>query len=40
MKFIKECNQICKDKNLKMHLDGARVFNAITALNIEPSELG
>lgn len=23
-----------------MHLDGARVFNAIMTLNIEPSELG
>jgi threonine aldolase len=30
----------CKKNNLKLHLDGARIFNAIVELNINPSELG
>lgn len=34
--FVKQCQKVCKDNKLKMHLDGARVFNAIVGLNIEP----
>lgn len=30
----------CKKHNLKLHLDGARIFNALVAQNINPAELG
>ena len=31
---------VAKENNLSVHLDGARVFNAITYLNCDPSEIG
>jgi threonine aldolase len=30
----------CRKHKLKLHLDGARIFNAIVELNINPAELG
>jgi threonine aldolase len=30
----------CRKHHLKLHLDGARIFNAIVELNINPAELG
>ena len=36
---IAEVEKIARSKNLKMHLDGARIWNAATALNIKVSEI-
>lgn len=32
--------QVCNDNNLKLHLDGARLFNAIVARNEDPTTYG
>jgi len=37
---IKEIAELCKEKGLKMHLDGARVFNALAASGEDPLEYG
>jgi len=37
--YIQEVVQIAKEHNLKTHIDGARIFNAIVALNISLSDL-
>jgi len=36
---IAEVEKIARSKNFKMHLDGARIWNAATALNIKASEI-
>ena len=36
---IAEVEKLARSKNLKMHLDGARIWNAATALNIKESEI-
>ncbi len=35
---IKEIHALCKQKNLALHCDGARLFNAILAKNHDPKE--
>jgi threonine aldolase len=35
---LKEISEISKHNNLKLYMDGARIFNASTALNIDPRE--
>ncbi|MBK6546614.1 MAG: PLP-dependent transferase [Saprospiraceae bacterium] len=37
---IQEVSAICRKRNLKLHLDGARIFNAILAANYSPSDIG
>lgn len=37
---IKEISSLCKEKGLRLHLDGARVFNAIVATGQDPKEYG
>ena len=37
---IKEISKICKKNNLKLHLDGARVFNALAKNGTTPLEYG
>lgn len=37
---IKRIKDLCVEKNLKLHLDGARVFNAIVASDYSPKDLG
>lgn len=37
---IKRIGEICKTNGLKYHLDGARVFNALTINNIDPKTYG
>lgn len=37
---IREIRQVCDDHNLKLHLDGARLFNALVAKNQSPKEYG
>lgn len=37
---IKEISEVCKKNNLKLHLDGARIFNALTETGESPAEHG
>lgn len=37
---IKNIRQVCDEHSLKLHLDGARLFNAIVAKNQSPSSFG
>jgi threonine aldolase len=37
---IKPIAELCRSKNLKLHLDGARIFNALTETNESPAEAG
>ena len=37
---IAAIKQVCDDNNLKLHLDGARLFNAIVARREKPSDYG
>jgi len=37
---IKPIYDLCKTKNLKLHLDGARIFNALTETNERPADTG
>lgn len=37
---IKKINLLCKQKGLKLHLDGARIFNAIIESNYSTQEIG
>lgn len=37
--YTQEVGQLCKDNNLILHLDGARVFNAAVALGLPAKEL-
>jgi threonine aldolase len=40
MDVIRQISAVCREKQLKLHLDGARVFNAIVARNESPEEYG
>ncbi len=37
---IKKINNLCSTKNLKLHLDGARIFNAIVEANYSTQDIG
>ena len=37
---IQEIKEVCLQNNLKLHLDGARLFNALVAMNESPREYG
>ncbi len=37
--YMKSVYELAKDNNLKIHLDGARLFNAATYLNVDASEI-
>jgi threonine aldolase len=37
---IQKIRQVCLSNNLNLHLDGARLFNALVASNTAPSEMG
>ncbi|MBA7556641.1 L-allo-threonine aldolase [subsurface metagenome] len=39
LEITEEICQIAHQRNISVHLDGARIFNAALALNIEPSDL-
>jgi threonine aldolase len=39
-KEIEKISALCKDKNLKLHLDGARLFNALVATDDDPKKYG
>lgn len=36
---VQEIGQICRDNNLKLHMDGARFANALVALNCTPAQM-
>lgn len=38
-KYTRSVGELARSKNLKLHIDGARIFNAAIAQNIEPSRL-
>ena len=38
VEFIRKVQEAIKGKNIKLHIDGARMFNATTALGISPIE--
>jgi threonine aldolase len=40
LEYLKEVSELAKSHGLKLHMDGARVFNAATALNVPISEIG
>jgi threonine aldolase len=40
MDKIEDIRQVCEQSNLKLHLDGARLFNAIVSNDIPPSKYG
>jgi len=40
MSDIQEIKEVCLENNLKLHLDGARLFNAIVAKDEDPKEYG
>ena len=37
---VKEIQRVCRHHNLNMHLDGARIFNALTVTGEKPEEWG
>jgi threonine aldolase len=37
--YLNDVGGIARDNQLKYHLDGARIFNAAAALNVDPAEL-
>jgi len=39
LEYTREVGEIAQNNELKLHLDGARVFNAAAALDIQPAEL-
>lgn len=40
IKNVKEIAQVCKKNNLALHMDGARIFNALVATGENPKEYG
>ncbi len=40
MSEIQQIKEVCLENNLKLHLDGARLFNAIVAKDEDPKEYG
>ena len=39
LNYMKSVYELAKENNLKVHLDGARLFNAATHLNVDASEI-
>lgn len=37
---IKKIQALCRENKLKLHLDGARIFNALIATNVKAQEIG
>ena len=40
IKAVKEISQVCKKNNLALHLDGARIFNALAETGDSPKDYG
>jgi len=39
VEYTKAVGKIARDHQLKLHLDGARIFNAAAALDVDPAQL-
>jgi len=39
LSYIKKAREFTSEHNLKLHLDGARIYNAVTALNVNINEI-
>jgi threonine aldolase len=39
LEFFKQVKALCDEKGAKMHLDGARIFNACVAMQCEPADI-
>lgn len=39
VEYMDKIGELCKENNLKLHLDGARVMNACAALDVSPARL-
>lgn len=39
VQFLKDCRALCDKHGAKMHLDGARFFNACVALDLPPKDI-
>ncbi|XP_055381134.1 uncharacterized protein LOC129611806 [Condylostylus longicornis] len=39
LEWIEELSKICKENQIIMHMDGARIFNAIEALKVTPDKI-
>jgi len=39
LRYMKKAREFTVEHNLKLHLDGARIYNAVTALNIDIKEI-
>ena len=39
VEYIQSVGQLCKQYDLKFHMDGARLMNAAVALNVDPIKL-
>ncbi len=40
LQMMKEIGEVCRKNNLRYHLDGARIFNAVTETKDKPAEIG
>lgn len=40
IKEVEKISQVCREKGLTLHVDGARIFNALTETGISPQEYG
>jgi threonine aldolase len=40
LQAIREIREVCLERNLKLHLDGARLFNAMVAKKYTPQQIG
>ena len=36
---LKAIKQICLDRDVHVHIDGARIFHALTKMGLQPSDL-
>jgi len=39
LEYLQSARQLCDKQSLKLHLDGARLFNAVVAMNVDPGEI-
>jgi len=37
LEYLDKCGQLCKENGIKLHLDGARIWNAAAALGVSPA---
>lgn len=40
MSSLQELSALCRSKGLRLHLDGARIFNAVVEAGYTPAQIG